>query len=70
VYNGATVVLTHILSSQVLGVVPAGTMVDFESSVPVLLPRRRVPRDNVNGRAVAEAVTPTDGIAEDSQLPS
>jgi len=33
-YDGATVVLTHISSSQVLGLVPAGTLIDFESSVP------------------------------------
>jgi len=72
VYNGATVALTPIPSSQVLGIVPSGTLTDFESNVPTyscLNGRSLDVYDNVNGKAVAEAVTPTDCIAQDFQLP-
>jgi len=73
VYNGATVALTPISSSQVLGIVPAGTVTDFESNVPAsscLNGASLDVYDNVDGKAVAEAVTPTDCIAQDFQLPS
>jgi hypothetical protein len=73
VYNGATVALTPISSSQVLGIVPAGTLTGFESNVPAyscLNGASLDVYDNVNGKPVAEAVTPTDCIAQDFQLPS
>ena len=72
VYNGATVDLTPIASSSVLGVVPAGTLTDFQSNVPAyscLNGAALDVYDNVNGTPVAEAVTPTDCIAQDFQLP-
>ena len=72
-YNGATVALTPISSSQVLGIVPAGTLTGFESNVPAyscLNGASLDVYDNVNGKPVAEAVTPTDCIAQDFQLPS
>lgn len=72
VYGGATVALTPVPSSQVLGVVPAGTLTDFqtnESPYACLDGVTLNVYDNVNGKAVAEAVTPTDCIAQDFQLP-
>ncbi len=52
---------------------PAGTLTNFEPSVPAyscLNGASLDVYDNVNGKAVAEAVTPTDCIAQDLQLPS
>jgi hypothetical protein len=72
VYNGATVDLTPIASSSVLGVVPAGPLTDFQSNVAAyscLNGAALDVYDNVNGTPVAEAVTPTDCIAQDFQLP-
>jgi hypothetical protein len=72
VYNGATVELTPIASSSVLGVVPAGTLTDFQSNVAAyscLNGAALDVYDNVGGNPVAEAVTPTDCIAQDFQLP-
>jgi hypothetical protein len=72
VYNGATVDLTPIASSSVLGVVPAGTLTDFQSNVAAyscLNGAALDVYDNVNGTPVVEAVTPTDCIAQDFQLP-
>jgi Glycosyl hydrolases family 18 len=72
VYNGATVQLTPIASSSVLGVVPAGTLTDFQSNVAAyscLNGAALDVYDNVGGNPVAEAVTPTDCIAQDFQLP-
>ena len=72
VYNGATVALTPIASSQVLGVVPAGTLSDFQTDDVEYSCLDGVTLnvyDNVNGKAVAEAVTPTDCMAQDFQLP-
>jgi hypothetical protein len=72
VYNGATVQLTPIASSSVLGVVPAGTLTDFQSNVAAyscLNGAALNVYDNVGGNPVAEAVTPTDCIAQDFQLP-
>ncbi len=72
VYNGATVELTPIASSSVLGVVPAGTLTDFQSNVAAyscLNGAALDVYDNVGGNPVAEAVTPTDCVAQDFQLP-
>ena len=72
VYDGATVDLTPIASSSVLGVVPAGTLTDFQSNVAAYSCLNGVALDvydNVNGTPVAEAVTPTDCIAQDFDLP-
>ena len=72
VYNGATVDLTPIASSSVLGLVPAGTLTDFQSNVAAyscLNGAALDVYDNVNGTPVAEAVTPTDCIAQDFDLP-
>ncbi len=72
VYNGATVALTAIASSQVLGLVPAGTLTDFksnEAAYSCLNGASLNVYDNVNGKAVAEAVSPTNCIAQDFQLP-
>jgi hypothetical protein len=72
VYNGASVALTPIPSSQVLGVVPAGTLTNFqtnESAYSCLNGVSLNVYDNVNGKAVAEAVTPNDCVAQDFQLP-
>ncbi len=72
VYNGATVALTPIASTGGLGVVPAGTLTDFQSNVPAYSCLKGAALnvyDNVNGKAVAEAVTPTNCIAQDFQLP-
>lgn len=71
-YNGATVDLTPIAQSGMLGIVPAGTLTDFESNVPAyscLNGAALDVYDNVNGNAVAEAVTPTNCISQDFQLP-
>jgi len=72
VYNGATVALTAIPSSQVLGIVPAGTLSNFqtnETAYSCLNGATLNVYDNVNGKAVAEAVTPTDCVGQDFQLP-
>jgi spore germination protein YaaH len=72
VYNGATVNLTPIAASGVLGVVPAGTLTSFETNVAAyscLNGATLNVYDNVNGKQVAEAVTPTDCVAQDFQLP-
>ena len=55
-----------------LGVVPAGTLTDFQSNVAAyscLNGAALDVYDNVGGNPVAEAVTPTDCIAQDFQLP-
>jgi hypothetical protein len=72
VYNGATVALTPIASSGVLGVVPAGTLTNFQTNVAAyscLNGAALNVYDNVNGKPVAEAITPTDCIAQDFELP-
>jgi hypothetical protein len=72
VYNGATVTLTPISSSGVLGIVPDGTLTNFESNVPAyacLNGQSFNVYANVNGPPVAEAITPTDCINQDFQLP-
>ena len=51
---------------------PAGTLTDFQSNVVAyscLNGASLDVYDNVNGTAVAEAITPTDCIAQDFQLP-
>jgi hypothetical protein len=71
VYNGATVALTPISSSGVLGLLQAGTLTDFQSNVPAyscLNGSSLNVYNNVNGK-VAEAVTPANCIAQDFQLP-
>jgi Glycosyl hydrolases family 18 len=72
VYNGATVNLTPVSSSTVLGLVQAGTLTDFQSNVAAYSCLNGVSLnvyDNVTGSQVAEAVSPTDCIAQDFQLP-
>ncbi len=72
IYNGATVALAPISSSQVLGLVPAGTVTDFQTNEVEYSCLDGVSLnvyDNVNGTAVAEAITPTDCMAQDFQLP-
>ncbi len=72
VYNGTTVDLTPVASSTVLGVLPAGTLTDFQSNVVAyscLNGAALDVYDNVNGSPVAEAVMPTDCIAQDFELP-
>jgi hypothetical protein len=72
VYNGATVSLTPVPSSRVLGLVAAGTLTDFQSNVPAyacLNGSALNVYDNVDGKLVAEAVTPTNCIAQDFELP-
>ena len=72
IYNGATVALTPIPSSEVLGLVPAGTLTDFQTDEVEYSCLDGVSLDvydNVNGTAVAEAITPSDCIAQDFQLP-
>ncbi len=63
--------LTPVASSGVLGTVPAGTLTDFQSNVPAYscLNAPLDVCDNMNGKAVAEAVMPTDCLAQDFQLP-
>jgi len=71
-FNGAPVNLTPIASSQVVGVLPAGTLTDFQSNVPAYSCLNGAALNvyiNVNGKDVAEAVTPTNCIAQDFQLP-
>jgi spore germination protein YaaH len=71
-YNGAAVLLTPIPSNQVIALIQAGTLTNFETNVPAyscLNGKSLNVYDNVNGKAVAEAVTPTDCIAQDFQLP-
>ena len=72
VYNGSTVNLTPIASSSVLGVVAAGTLTDFQTNVTAYTCLNGASLnvyDNINGTPVAEAITPTDCIAQDFQLP-
>ncbi len=72
IYNGTTVALSPVAASQVLGIVPAGTLTDFESNdaaYSCLNGASLNVYDNVNGTAVAEAITPADCIAQDFQLP-
>ena len=72
VYDGATVNLTPITASGVLGLLAAGTLTDFQSNVPAyscLNGSSLHVYDNVDGKQVAEAVTPTNCIAQDFQLP-
>jgi hypothetical protein len=73
VYNdGATVNLTPIASSSVLGVLMAGTLTDFQTNVPAyscLNGSTLNVYQNVDGKPVAEAVTPTNCIAQDFELP-
>ena len=72
-YGGATVTLTPIASSQVLGVWPAGTLTNFLSTNPAYSCLNGSTLNvvkNVNGTQVAEATTPTNCIAQDFQLPS
>ncbi len=72
VYDGATVALTPIASSQVLGIVPAGTLSNFQTDVAAYTCLNGTTLDvydNVNGKAVAEAVSPADCIAQDFGLP-
>ena len=72
VYNGATVALTPISASGGLGVVPAGTLTNFQSNVAAYTCLNGASLnviDNVSGKHVAEAMTPTNCIAQDFQLP-
>jgi hypothetical protein len=72
VYDGATVSLTPVASSSVLGVLGAGSLTDFQSNVPsysCLNGSTLNVYDNVDGKPVAEAVTPTNCIAQDFELP-
>ncbi len=72
-YGGATVTLTPIASSQVLGVWPAGTLTNFESTNPAYSCLNGASLNvvnNVNGTQVAEATTPTNCMAQDFQLSS
>jgi hypothetical protein len=72
VYNGATVARTPVAASEVLGLVPAGAVTDFQTDVTAyacLNGSSLNVYDNVNGKQVAEAVTPTNCIAQDFQLP-
>ena len=71
-YNGATVSLTPVPSSTVLGLLGAGTLTDFQTNVPsysCLNGSTLNVSDNVDGKPVAEAVAPTDCIAQDFELP-
>ena len=72
-YNGATVTLTPIASSQVLGVWPAGTLTNFQSTNPAYSCLNGASLNvvnNVNGTHVAEAMTPTNCMTQDFQLSS
>ena len=72
VYNGATVELTPVAASGVLGLLAAGTLTDFQTNVAAyacLNGSTMNVYDNVNGKQVAEAITPTNCIAQDFQLP-
>ncbi len=72
VYNGATVALTPVSSTGVLSLVQAGTLTNFQSNVPAYTCLNGAALkvfDNVNGKQVAEAVTPANCIAQDFQLP-
>jgi spore germination protein YaaH len=72
VYNGATVNLTPVASSSVLAVLGAGTLTDFQTNVPAyscLNGSALNVYDNVDGKPVAEAVAPTNCIAQDFELP-
>jgi spore germination protein YaaH len=71
-YNGAPVNLTPIAASGVVGVLPAGTVTDFQTNVPAYACLNGTALNvyvNINGKGVAEAVTPTNCIAQDFQLP-
>ena len=72
VYNGSTVSLTPVASSSVLGVLGAGTLTDFQTNVAAyscLNGSALNVYDNVDGKPVAEAVAPTNCIAQDFELP-
>jgi Glycosyl hydrolases family 18 len=72
VYNGARVSLTPVASSSVLGVLGAGTLTDFQTNIPAyscLNGSALNVYDNVDGKPVAEAVAPTNCIAQDFELP-
>jgi Glycosyl hydrolases family 18 len=72
VYNGARVSLTPVASSSVLGVLGAGTLTGFQTNVPAyscLNGSTLNVYDNVDGKPVAEAVAPTNCIAQDFELP-
>ncbi|HEX4127034.1 MAG TPA: glycosyl hydrolase family 18 protein [Acidimicrobiales bacterium] len=73
VYNdGATVNLTPIAQSSVLGVLGAGTLTDFQTNVPAyscLNGSTLNVYQNVDGKPVAEAIMPTNCIAQDFELP-
>jgi hypothetical protein len=71
-YNGVAVTLSPIPSSQVLGVLPAGTLTDFQSNVAAYSCLDGASLNvygNLNGKHVAEAIRPTNCIAQDFQLP-
>jgi hypothetical protein len=72
VYNGTTVSLTPVASSSVLAVLGAGTLTDFQTNVAAyscLNGSTLNVYDNVDGKPVAEAVAPTNCIAQDFELP-
>ena len=74
VYDGATVVLTAIPSSQVATLTSDGTVSDFESNVPSYTCLNGTTLDVydnlLSGQQVAKAATPTNCITQDFQLPS
>ena len=74
VYDGATVNLTAVPSSQVATLTSDGTVTDFESNVASYTcldgTTLDVYDDLLSGRQVAKAATPTDCISQDFELPS
>ena len=73
VRNGVRVVLTPVAASQVSNLTPSGTVTDFETNVPAYACLDGATLDvywNLLGHATAEAVTPTDCITADFELPS
>ena len=72
-YNGGpTVNLTPIASSSVVAVLMAGTLTDFQTNVAAyscLNGSTLNVYQNVDGKPVAEAITPTNCIAQDFELP-
>jgi len=74
VYDGATVVLTAIPSSQVATLTSDGTVSDFESNVPSYTCLNGATLDVydnlLSGQQVAKAATPTNCITQDFQLPA
>ncbi len=70
--NGPTVNLTPIASSSVVAVLMAGTLTDFQTNVAAyscLNGSSLNVYQNVDGKPVAEAITPTNCIAQDFELP-